>query len=186
MTRTEAKEILALLKNLKDLTEVEKINSTFIPAFKNKSIISREGVNLHGSFRLGGTKSGRLASAGPNLQQIPSTGTQYAKHIKSCIEAPKGYVLVGADYSSLEDRISALTTKDPNKLKVYTDNYDGHCLRAYAYFQNQMPDIVEKVAKAELPGKFYKVIHNDGVIEYLHESEMNDDTSRAAIARNLI
>ena len=41
----------------------------------------------------------------------------------------------------MEDRINALLTKDSNKLKVYTDLYDGHCLRAYAYFKNQMPDI---------------------------------------------
>ena len=41
----------------------------------------------------------------------------------------------------MEDRISALTTKDPNKLKVYTDGYDGHSLRAYGYFGSQMPDI---------------------------------------------
>lgn len=41
----------------------------------------------------------------------------------------------------VEDRISALITKDPNKLSVYLYGYDGHSLRAYAYFGNQMPDI---------------------------------------------
>lgn len=41
--------------------------------------------------------------------------------------------------------ISALTTKDENKLKVYTDGFDGHCLRAFAYFKDQMPDIVDTV-----------------------------------------
>ena len=50
------------------------------------------------------------------------------------------WLMVGADYASLEDRISALQTKDPEKLKVYLEGYDGHCLRAYAYFKNQMPD----------------------------------------------
>ena len=41
----------------------------------------------------------------------------------------------------MEDRISALTTKDRNKLRVYIDGYDGHSLRAHAYFGDQMPDI---------------------------------------------
>jgi hypothetical protein len=50
-------------------------------------------------------------------------------------------LLVGLDFASLEDKISALTTKDPNKLKVYTDGYDGHSLRAFAYFGILMPDI---------------------------------------------
>lgn len=41
---------------------------------------------------------------------------------------------MGSDYSSLEDRINALLTKDRNKLKVYTDGFDGHMLRAVSYF----------------------------------------------------
>lgn len=51
-----------------------------------------------------------------------------------------GWVFVGADSSSLEDRIITLLTKDTNRLKVYTDGYDGHCLRAYTYFKEYMPD----------------------------------------------
>ena len=50
---------------------------------------------------------------------------------------------MGADFSSLEDRISALTTKDPNKIKVYTDGFDGHCFRAFYYFSDQMVNIVD-------------------------------------------
>jgi DNA polymerase I len=41
----------------------------------------------------------------------------------------------------LEDRIDALLTKDSNKIKVYTDGYDGHSLRAYYYFKEAMSDI---------------------------------------------
>ncbi|TJX48533.1 MAG: hypothetical protein E5W21_20215, partial [Mesorhizobium sp.] len=67
------------------------------------------------------------------------------KFIKSCFVAPPGWFFCGIDFASLEDRISALTTKDPNKLKVYTDGYDGHSMRAYAYFGDQMPDIVDTV-----------------------------------------
>jgi DNA polymerase-1 len=71
--------------------------------------------------------------------------SKYAKLIKSCFKAPPGWFFCGIDFASLEDRISALTTKDPNKLKVYTDGYDGHSMRAFAYFGDQMPDIVDTV-----------------------------------------
>lgn len=147
MNKQEAKEVLELLENIKSLTEVNKIITTFIPAFRTKCLIhssnphTKDSVCLHGSFNLGSVKSGRLSSSNPNLQQIPSTGTIYAKPIKKCFSAPEGWLMVGADYSSLEDRISALQTKDPNKLKVYIEGYDGHSLRAYAYFKDQMPDI---------------------------------------------
>ena len=49
--------------------------------------------------------------------------------------------MVGADFDSLEDKISALTTKDPNKLIIYEQGYDSHSYRAYYYFREQMPDI---------------------------------------------
>jgi len=140
MNKQQAQEIVDLLENIKELQNVNKIITTFIPPFSKKSIKRKDSYFLNGSFNVG-VKSGRLSSAQPNLQQLPSTGTKYAKPIKKCFQPPPGWLLVGADYSSLEDRISALQTKDPNKLKVYTDGYDGHCLRAYAYFHDQMPDI---------------------------------------------
>jgi DNA polymerase I len=121
--------------------EADKILGTFIKAFEENSIEKAGWHYLHGNFNLGGTVSGRLSSSGPNLQNIPSTRSSYAKPIKKCFEAPPGWLFMGADFASLEDRISALTTKDPNKLKVYTDGYDGHCLRAYGYFGDEMPDI---------------------------------------------
>lgn len=65
------------------------------------------------------------------------------KRVLDAVSYDSGWLFVGADFASLEDRISALTTKDVNKLKVYTDGYDGHCLRAYAYFKNQMPLVRE-------------------------------------------
>lgn len=124
--------------------KVTKILSTFIPAFE-AGILKDDGFRyLHGSFNLGGTVSGRLSSSDPNMQNLPA-GSAYGKLIKSCFKAPKGWIFCGADFSSLEDRINALLTKDPAKLRVYTDGYDGHALRAFAYFGDQMPDIVETV-----------------------------------------
>lgn len=131
-----------LFEKLIELADVSIILDNFLNAFLNKSIQHEDGWWwLHGNFNLGGTVSGRLSSSEPNLQNIPSTGSPYAKLIKSCFKAPAGWIFSGADFNSLEDRISALTTKDPNKLKVYTDGYDGHCLRAYYYYSEKMPDI---------------------------------------------
>lgn len=53
------------------------------------------------------------------MQNIPANST-YAKLIKMCFMAAMGWLFVGADFASLEDRINALLTKDPNKLKVYS------------------------------------------------------------------
>ena len=133
-----------LLKSFVDYAKVEKILSTFITAMK-RGFVKADGVMyLHGSFMFGGTVSGRLSSNSPNLQNLPSNSS-LAKLIKMCFMAPNGWLFCGADFSSLEDKINSLLTKDPNKIKVYTDHYDGHALRAYAYFGDQMPDIQNTV-----------------------------------------
>ena len=63
------------------------------------------------------------------------------KEFISLYKSTDGFIFVSADFASLEDRINALLTKDPNKLKVYTDGYDGHCLRAYYYWKHEFSDI---------------------------------------------
>ena len=39
--------------------------------------------------------------------------------LQECFTYESGWLFMGLDFASLEDRISALTTKDPQKLKVY-------------------------------------------------------------------
>ena len=135
--------VLSFLDALVDYKAVDKILTTVIPALKGAALGPDGWHYLFGNFNLGGTLSGRLSSSEPNLQNLPATGTRYAKLIKSCFRAPPGWFFCGIDFNSLEDRISALTTKDPNKLKVYTDGYDGHSLRAFAYFGDQMTGIID-------------------------------------------
>ncbi|RLD78637.1 MAG: hypothetical protein DRJ15_11125, partial [Bacteroidetes bacterium] len=111
--------VVKLLENIAELHKASKILEAFVPAFLNRTCIKNGWHHLMGSFNLGGTVSGRLSSSGPNLTNIPSTGSDYAKMVKECFEPPKGWIFCGADFSSLEDRISALQTKDPNKIKIY-------------------------------------------------------------------
>lgn len=129
-----------ILSQLKQIGEVSIMLSTFIPAFE-AALDKGDNVNyLLGNFNIGGTKSGRLSSSNPNLQNIPAAST-YAKWIKECFTGAHGWLFVGADFNSLEDYISALTTKDPNKLAVYIKGFDGHCLRAAYYFRDKLEHI---------------------------------------------
>lgn len=170
MNHTKDTDVINALKALHKLSKVNKIISAFLGNFTNAPNVGN-CKGLYGSFNLCGTKSGRLSSSNPNLQQMPSTGSPYAKPVKKIFTAPTGYVFCGADERSLEDRISALTTKDTQKLLVYTDGFDGHCLRSFAYYKEQMPDIAKKMDYANRNCKYYKVTLDDGTEEYLCEED---------------
>lgn len=131
-------EIKEFIELLIDLSAVSKILDAFIPAFEDAYVCPKTGqAYLFAYFNLGSVVSGRLSCSGPNLQQLPSN-SKYAKAVKRCFKAPDGWLFVGYDFDSLEDYVSALTTKDPNKLKVYTDGYDGHSLRASTYYADKI------------------------------------------------
>lgn len=145
VNHAEEPEVKELLTALVAYKVAAKLLEAFIPAFLDAPYC--EALDHHflfGNFRLGGTVSGRLSSNNVNLQQLPSGG-KYGSLIKSCFQPPKGMLFVGLDFDSLEDKISGLTTKDENKLKVYTDGYCGHSLRAFAYFSEQMEGIENTV-----------------------------------------
>ena len=159
-----------LLQDLMEHSKVEKILSTFIPAFYS-GIDHKDGTRtLHGSFNLGGTVSGRLSSSDPNLQNLPANST-YGKLIKSIFAAPVGWIFCGADFNALEARINALLTKDPNKLAVYKADLDSHSWNALGYWPEEMNEIKAAVDKADVGGKFYKLTYADGTIDYIHESD---------------
>jgi DNA polymerase-1 len=170
INHTDDEEMKKILQALVDFNAVDKILTAFIPAFKQAVYSPKTDWHfLIGSFNLGGTVSGRLSSSRPNLQNLPATGTKYAKPIKSCFQAPPGWLLCGLDFASLEDHISALLTKDHNKLKVYTEHFDGHSLRAFQYWRNQMPDIEHELEEAKKDGREYKVTFDDGSIRFFNE-----------------
>jgi DNA polymerase-1 len=173
INHAQSQEVKDFLTALMEYSAVATILETFIPALKGAQLGPDGWHWLFGNFNLGGTVSGRLSSSDPNLQNIPANVEmkimqalldrfpllqRYAKKgklslgklIKYCFQAPPGWFFCGIDFASLEDRISALTTKDPNKLKVYTDGYDGHSLRAHSYFADQMPAFLNLDMTVEL------------------------------------
>jgi DNA polymerase-1 len=148
------------LEWLVELSQVDQLLSSFVPHFVNAPAV--DGYHcLYGFYNIGGTQGGRLSSDSPNQQNLPATGNDYAIYIKQMVKAPKGWLFVGADFTSLEDKVITLLTRDPNRLKVYSDGYDGHSLRAFSYFRDQMPDIEDTLESINSIGKKYKQQRQD-------------------------
>lgn len=149
VNHAEDESTKTLLRSIIEHKDAAKIATSFIP----RMLSAPQGIDgthyLFGNFNLGGTVSGRLSSSNVNLQNLPSSKSKYSKAFKDCFVAPEGKIFCGLDFDSLEDRISALTTKDPAKLDIYIKGYDGHSYRTYYYwpemFDSIDPESVESI-----------------------------------------
>jgi len=110
---SESKE-KTFIKLLKQYKKYSKLYSTFIKNYINKETI-------HTQYKIAGTRSGRLTSKNPNLQQIPRN-----KEIKNIFISRKGFDLVEVDYSQAELRTLGILSKDKFLQKVYTNDRDLH------------------------------------------------------------
>lgn len=122
--RGTSAEILEELSNKYHICEllVEKrgidiLINTFID--KMPQIIQKDG-RVHARFNQCGTQTGRFSSSDPNLQNIPS----HDKTVRMMFRAPKGYSLVGGDFSGQEVRVLASAANDKEMIKAYEAGKD--------------------------------------------------------------
>lgn len=107
---------------------------------------------LYGSFSLGTTSTGRMASYSPNMQNMPRD------EFRSLFCAREGYRLIGLDYSQQELRVAALITQDKELLRIYEEGGDVHVNTAAAILQvpkEQVGKAQRQLAKAVIFGLLY-------------------------------
>lgn len=118
-TRTTLGAFLHLpaIEALLEFKKYGKLVSTYGESLAEKkhSVTGR----LHGSYTLGSTRTGRLSSRDPNIQNFPRD-----KDFRNMFVAPPGYVLVVSDFSSIELRLQAEFSKDPVMLRAYKEGTD--------------------------------------------------------------
>jgi DNA polymerase I-like protein with 3'-5' exonuclease and polymerase domains len=112
--------ILDLILRRRDIVK----NLEFLNKWNDMQYESR----LYPSFNLCGTKTGRLSSSEPNLQQVPRN-----IRLRNLFTAPKGSKFVEADFSQVELRIAAHITKDEEMTKAYKQGLDLHTATAMIF-----------------------------------------------------
>jgi DNA polymerase-1 len=125
-----AEEVLVELSLTYDLPKVilehrglAKLKNTYTD--KLPQMIHPATGRVHTSYQQAVTATGRLSSTDPNLQNIPIRNEQGRK-IRQAFEAPKGAIMVAADYSQIELRIMAHLSGDKGLLDAFAQGKDIH------------------------------------------------------------
>jgi len=108
------KDTYKIAKDLSNYKELRKLLDSFGPAFLTN--INFKTQRLHASWHQLGTRTGRLSSSNPNLQQMPSDA-----YTRSCFIAEKGNKWISADYMSQESRLIASISKDKECIKLFNE-----------------------------------------------------------------
>lgn len=167
MTIEELKQLKEIVDCIINYSFGSIIKNNFIKNFYKYSIADEDkNHTLYGSFKLFGAKSFRLTSSDPNLLNMPSTGTIYAKAIKQCLIAKLDHILYIVDLAALEDRVIANLSGDKNKCSIFLDELDGHCLNSYYYFKDE----IEALLLQEKDEDF-----SDYIKRYYKETETNKE-----------
>ncbi len=139
-----------------DYRQLTKLNSTYVEGLGK--VIDADG-RIHTSFQNTVTATGRLSSTEPNLQNIP-VRTPLGAEMRKMFVAPKGRVLVDADYSQIELRLLAHMSGDQAMIDGFNSGVDIHTVTASQVFslpQDAVPPELRRAAKAVNFGIVYGI-----------------------------
>lgn len=133
---------------------------------------------VHGDGRVRPTvytmeaRTGRMSCVRPNLQQVPRSGG-----FRSCITADPGHVLISADFSSVELRVAAALSQDPEMLRMLADGVDYHQMIARIVWGPSAGKAERYLAKPMVFGRIY----GSGAPGMARENGVSEAVARAVI-----
>lgn len=92
-----------------------KLATAFFPSYLE---LAHEG-KIHCTFNPDGTRTGRLSSSGPNLQQVPG-------ELHKLFIAPPGMLIADYDMSAIEAKLIAFYSQDPALFYLCNSGDDFH------------------------------------------------------------
>ena len=123
--------------------KMAKLKSTYCDGLLDA--VSSDG-RVHTTFRQTLTKTGRLSSTEPNLQNIP-VRTEEGRLLRRFFTAKEGYVLIDADYSQIELRVLSHVSGDETMMNAFRTGKDIHASTAAKVFRVGESDVTPEMRK---------------------------------------
>jgi DNA polymerase I-like protein with 3'-5' exonuclease and polymerase domains len=97
---------------------------------------------IHCTFNITGTRTGRLSSAGPNLQNVKG-----ALRLPFIVADPSKYSIYTVDSSQIEPRLIAFLTQDEGMVRLFQDGRDYHNYATKKFFPRETEGVDEHAVK---------------------------------------
>ena len=118
-----------------------KLNSTYVEGLI--PYINSKTGKIHSYFHQTIAATGRISSAEPNLQNIP-TRIEFGKQVRKVFKAKEGNIFIDADYSQIELRILAHISKDKNMRQAFKNEEDIHKQVASKVFNVPLEEVTKE------------------------------------------
>lgn len=133
-----------------------KLRSTYV-----EGLLKAVGADgrIHSVFKQTETRTGRISSTEPNLQNIP-VRTELGRNMRKFFVSENGRVLIDADYSQIELRILAHLSGDKNMQAIFNGGGDIHTSTAAQVFgmpEDMVTPEMRRAAKAVNFGIVYGI-----------------------------
>ena len=154
-----------ILNKLKDYEIVNKILEyrTLTKIYSNYIVglidFIKEDGKIHTIFTQTLTRTGRLSSTNPNLQNIPIR-EEYGRLVRKAFVPDKDSVIISSDYSQIELRVFAHMSNAENLIEAFKSNTDIHTKTAmdiYHISKNEVTSNLRRNAKAVNFGILYGI-----------------------------
>ena len=136
--------------------QLAKLKSTYVDALP--TLVNPRTGRIHTEFKQTGSDTGRLSSAEPNMQNIP-TRTELGRRVRNAFVAQDAdWTLLGADYSQIELRILAHYSRDEGLMSAFLNGEDIHAATAASVYDVAIGDVdaeMRRVAKIMNFGVLY-------------------------------
>lgn len=109
-----------------------------VEGWLKRAVHCKDGTwRLFGNFNMHGTRTGRLSSSDPNLQNIPTRDPRYP--IRKAFICPKDMRFADADYSQIELKLLAHFSGDKRMIRVFEAEGDLHSEMAIQAYKLKPP-----------------------------------------------
>ena len=157
------KEILVKIKDTHPIVNKILEYRTLIKLYTNYAVglknEIREDGRIHTIFTQTLTRTGRLSSINPNLQNIPARA-EYSRLIRKAFIPDDDSIILSSDYSQVELRIFSSLSDASNLIEAFKNNQDIHAKTASDIFHVPIEDVTKdmrRTAKAVNFGILYGI-----------------------------